>query len=69
MSLDGLFNNPGIFEVEMGTPLQLVINDLGGGFKVPVKALQIGGPLGGIVPLEEVKNLSVDFESFQSPRV
>ena len=66
MSLDGLFNNPGIIEVEMGTQLHLVINNLGGGFKLPVKALQIGGPLGGIIPLEEVKNLSVDFESFQS---
>jgi NADH-quinone oxidoreductase subunit F len=62
--LDSFFNNPGIYEVEMGTPLSTVINDFGGGFKEPVKAMQIGGPLGGIVPIEKIDNLSIDFESF-----
>ena len=62
--LDSFFNNPGIYEVEMGTPLSTVINDLGGGFKSPVKALHIGGPLGGIVPLSHFERLSIDFESF-----
>ncbi|NUM50516.1 MAG: formate dehydrogenase [Flavobacteriales bacterium] len=62
--LDSFFNNPGIYEVEMGTPLSSVINELGGGFKIPVKAMQIGGPLGGIVPLEKINNLNIDFESF-----
>ena len=31
-------------------PCHVIVNDLGGGFKTPVKALQIGGPLGGLVP-------------------
>ncbi len=62
--LDSFFNNPGIYEVEMGTPLSKVVNELGGGFKSPVKAMQIGGPLGGIVPIEKIKELSIDFESF-----
>ena len=62
--LDSFFNNPGIYEVEMGTPLTKVVNQLGGGFKLPVKALQIGGPLGGIVPVEKINDLSIDFESF-----
>ncbi len=62
--LDSNFKNPGIYEVEMGTPLNTVINDLGNGFKIPVKAMQIGGPLGGIVPIEKINDLSVDFESF-----
>jgi NADH-quinone oxidoreductase subunit F len=66
VSLDSLFHNPGIYEVEMGTPLSTVVNDLGGGFKVPVKAMQIGGPLGGLVPVSEVDKLTVDFESFSS---
>ena len=48
----------------MGTPLAVVVNDLGGGFKTPVKAMQIGGPLGGIVPVEKINDLSIDFESF-----
>lgn len=62
--LDSFFNNPGIYEVEMGTPLSTVIYDLGGGFKCPVKAMQIGGPLGGIVPVAKIESLSIDFESF-----
>ena len=62
--LDGLFNNPGIYEVEMGIPLSVIVNDLGGGFKTPVKALQIGGPLGGLVPISKINNLTMDFESF-----
>ncbi|MDX1350699.1 MAG: NADH-ubiquinone oxidoreductase-F iron-sulfur binding region domain-containing protein [Putridiphycobacter sp.] len=64
VSLDSFFNKPGIYEVEMGTPLATVIYEFGGGFKEPVKAMQIGGPLGGIVPVEKIDNLSVDFESF-----
>lgn len=64
--LDSFFNKPGIYEVEMGTPLSTVVNDLGGGFKSPVKAMQIGGPLGGLVPVSKINNLSVDFESFSS---
>ena len=62
--LDSFFNNPGMYEVEMGTPLAEVVNDLGGGFKSEVKALQIGGPLGGLVPVSKIDELSVDFESF-----
>lgn len=62
--LDSFFNKPGIYEVEMGTPLSTVVNDLGGGFKNPVKAMQIGGPLGGIVPVSKIEDLTIDFESF-----
>ena len=64
MSLDGHFNQPGMYEVEMGTPLRSVIDDLGGGFRVPVKAMHIGGPLGGLVPVSNIDDLTVDFESF-----
>jgi NADH-quinone oxidoreductase subunit F len=64
--LDSFFNNPGIYEVEMGTPLNTVFNDFGGGFKSNVKAVHIGGPLGGLVPTSKVDSLSVDFESFAS---
>ncbi|MTI40893.1 NADH-ubiquinone oxidoreductase-F iron-sulfur binding region domain-containing protein [Fulvivirga lutimaris] len=61
---DSFFNNPGIYEVEMGTPLSKVVHEMAGGFKKPVKALHIGGPLGGIVPVDKIKDLNVDFESF-----
>jgi NADH-quinone oxidoreductase subunit F len=41
-----------------------VIDELGGGFRHPVKALHIGGPLGGLIPVTRIDDLSVDFESF-----
>lgn len=64
LSLDGHFKRPGLYEVDMGTPLSLVINELGGGFRHPVKAMHIGGPLGGLVPVSKIDDLTVDFESF-----
>jgi NADH-quinone oxidoreductase subunit F len=64
ISLDGFFNKPGIYEVDMGTPLSKVVYDLGGGFRHPVKAMHIGGPLGGLVPVSKIGDLTVDFESF-----
>jgi NADH-quinone oxidoreductase subunit F len=64
ISLDGYFNRPGIYEVDMGTPLSLVIHELGGGFKKPIKAMHIGGPLGGLVPIHKIESLSIDFDSF-----
>lgn len=65
VSLDGFFVNPGIVETDMGTPLSKIINEVGGGFKSPVKAMHIGGPLGGLVPFSKIDKLSLDFESFQ----
>ncbi len=64
VSLDGFFKRPGIYEVEMGTPLSLVVNELGGGFRTAIKAMHIGGPLGGLVPVGKIDELTIDFESF-----
>ena len=64
LSLDHSFKRPGVHEVELGVPLQQVINEYGGGFHSAVKAIQIGGPLGCVVPLNNVTDLSLDFESF-----
>ncbi|MCX6190312.1 MAG: formate dehydrogenase, partial [Bacteroidetes bacterium] len=64
ISLDGYFNHPGIYEVDMGTPLSVVIYELGGGFKSAVKAMHIGGPLGGLVPVSKINDLAIDFDAF-----
>lgn len=64
VSLDGHFMQPGIFEVEMGFPLKKLIYEVAGGFKNKIKALHIGGPLGGIVPISKIEDLTIDFESF-----
>ncbi len=61
---DGNFRTPGVYEVAMGSPLRTAVDKLGGGFRVPVKALHIGGPLGGLVPASKIDNLTIDFESF-----
>lgn len=66
VSLDSLFNRPGIYECAMGTPLHRIVHELGQGFRVAVKAIQIGGPLGGIVPVEKIDSLTLDFESFRN---
>ena len=62
--LDSFFNQPRLFEVEMGTPLKTVIYDLGKGFKEPVKAIHVAWPLGGIVPIDKIQDITLDFESF-----
>ena len=65
LSLDSGFRKPGIYEVAMGTPLAEVFYEAAG-FWRPIKAVQVGGPLGGIVPVEKIETLSVDFESFRN---
>jgi NADH:ubiquinone oxidoreductase subunit F (NADH-binding) len=64
VSLDGRFRRPGVYEVAMGTPLTEIFEDLGGGFSEALKAVQVGGPLGGVVPVSFFPQLTVDFESF-----
>ena len=52
-ALSGAINNIGLIEVPMGIPLSKIIFDIGGG--VPkgrkFKAVQLGGPSGGCIPL------------------
>lgn len=62
--LDGLFNNPGLYEVDMSTPLKTIIDKIGGGFTCKIKAVQIGGPLGGVVPIKILRELNLNYESF-----
>jgi len=62
--LDSLFKNPGVYEIDMGTPMKKIIDDVGGGFIKPVRALQVGGPLGGVIPNKEVEKLNLDFQEF-----
>jgi len=63
ISLDGLFVHPGIYEVEMGYAFSDLVHRAGG-WKKKVKAVQVGGPLGGVFPVDKIQELSLDFESF-----
>ena len=62
--LDSFFNNPGVYEIDMGTPMKKIFEEYGGGYKEKVKAFQIGGPLGGVVPISEIEKLNLDFQEF-----
>jgi len=51
VSLNERFVRPGVFEVPFGVPIRSVLMQAGGGLKTgPIKAVQIGGPLGGVLP-------------------
>ena len=63
-ALAGKIVNTGLIEVPMGTPLRLIIDEIGGG--IPggqrCKAVQTGGPSGGCIPAEYL-DTPVDYES------
>ena len=65
--LVGKINNSGIAEVPVGTPLGHIVFDIGGGppGDKDFKAVQIGGPSGGVIPIEHI-NTAVDYESVTS---
>ncbi|MFC1965080.1 NADH-ubiquinone oxidoreductase-F iron-sulfur binding region domain-containing protein [Chloroflexota bacterium] len=62
-SLVGKINNTGLVEVPMGVTLREIIYDIGGGIPggKKFKAVQTGGPSGGVIP-ESLLNLQVDFD-------
>lgn len=66
-ALSGKITNTGLVEVPMGTTLEKIVFDIGGG--IPdhkhFKAVQIGGPSGGCLP-ESVIETPVDYESLKS---
>jgi NADH-quinone oxidoreductase subunit F len=63
LALTGRIKNTGLVEVAMGIPIRTVVFDIGGGAvngKL-VKAVQIGGPSGGCLPVDKF-DLPVDFD-------
>ncbi|MEW6489270.1 MAG: NADH-quinone oxidoreductase subunit NuoF [Thermodesulfobacteriota bacterium] len=62
-SLVGKVNNTGLVEVPMGMSLRRIVFDIGGGIREgrAFKAVQTGGPSGGVIP-ESMLDLPVDFD-------
>ena len=65
--LCGNVARPGLFEVPFGTPLSHLIYELGGGCASgrPVRAAQVGGPLGAYIP-SELFDTPLAYEEFKS---
>ncbi|MBD3265155.1 NADH-quinone oxidoreductase subunit NuoF [bacterium] len=63
-ALAGRVKNTGMIEVEMGTVLNEIVFDIGGGIPAggKLKAVQTGGPSGGCIPQEHI-DTPVDYES------
>jgi len=63
-SLVGKIKNTGLIEVPLGTTINKVIYDIGGGPRgtSPIKAVQTGGPSGGCIPVR-LFDLPIDYES------
>lgn len=67
-ALTGNINHTGLIEVPMGTKLKDIIFDIGGGVKdgKQFKAVQIGGPSGGCLCMDESHlNMPMDFDSLK----
>jgi len=66
-AMTGKVKNPGLVEVPMGTSLKDIVYDIGGGIKggKKLKAVQTGGPSGGVIPAEHI-NIKVDYENLST---
>lgn len=63
-ALAGKIKNTGLIEVPMGTPLRVIVEEMGGGAPDggKIKAIQTGGPSGGCIPTDSL-DTQVDYES------
>ena len=63
-ALTGKINNSGLIEVPMGTTLRDIIYGIGGGIRggKKFKAVQTGGPSGGLIPAEYL-DTPIDYEN------
>lgn len=66
-ALAGKISRSGLVEIPMGTPLRLIIEEIGGGipYKRRFKAAQTGGPSGGCIPLCHF-DIAMDYENLSS---
>jgi formate dehydrogenase iron-sulfur subunit len=65
IQLAGNVKNGGLFEIGFGITLGELVNDIGGGTASgrPVRAVQVGGPLGAYIPPSGF-DMPVDYETF-----
>lgn len=63
-ALGGKIHNTGLVEVEMGTSLRTIVEEIGGGIPngKKFKAAQTGGPSGGCIPMEHF-DIPIDYDN------
>ena len=66
LSLNSLFQRPGLYEVEFGVSLRYIVEEVGGGLRegATLKGVIVGGPLAGIVP-PHLLDTPLGFEEMQ----
>jgi NADH:ubiquinone oxidoreductase subunit F (NADH-binding) len=52
VSLNSLFDKPGLYEIEFGMTVRQIVEEVGGGLRndAALKGVMIGGPLAGVIP-------------------
>ena len=65
-ALTGQVEHSGLIEVPMGTTINEIVNEIGGGVPIgkKLKAVQTGGPSGGVIPAEHM-DLPVCYEELK----
>jgi NADH:ubiquinone oxidoreductase subunit F (NADH-binding)/Pyruvate/2-oxoacid:ferredoxin oxidoreductase delta subunit len=66
ISISGKINYNGVFEIQLGTSILSIIENLGGGLPddCHLKAVHIGGPAGGCIPASDIETL-FDYETLK----
>ena len=66
-ALAGKIKNSGLIEIPMGMSIRQIVFDIGGGIQDdrPLKAVQMGGPSGGCIPVSLV-DAPVDYEALKA---
>jgi NADH:ubiquinone oxidoreductase subunit F (NADH-binding) len=64
-SLVGKVRRTGLIEVPLGMTLRQIVEDIGGGTRKPLKAVQTGGPLGGCLSADQL-DTPINYESLRA---
>ncbi|MFN0096036.1 MAG: formate dehydrogenase beta subunit [Dehalococcoidia bacterium] len=69
VQLGGNIARGGLFEIPFGASLREMIEEIGGGTATgrPVRAVQVGGPLGAYLPANEL-DIPLDYEAFTAAK-
>jgi len=65
VSLSGAVHHPGLYEVALGTPLERIVDECGGGASGELGAVLVGGPSGSILP-PSLLETPLDVETLQA---